>query len=86
MVLPSACHTKDDIRGAATKILIDVQKQTKNIVLTDLESLPEKVRESVWEKLSETLMLITEPKPEAALSKLNVVNLEMTIENKEPAP
>lgn len=35
-VLPSVCHTKDDIRGAATKILVDVQKQTKNISLVDL--------------------------------------------------
>jgi hypothetical protein len=26
VVLPSVSHTKDDIRGAATKILIDVQK------------------------------------------------------------
>lgn len=26
VVMPSVCHTKDDIRGAATKILLDVQK------------------------------------------------------------
>jgi hypothetical protein len=26
VVLPSVSHTKDDIRGAATRILIDVQK------------------------------------------------------------
>lgn len=57
-VLPAVCHTKDDIRGAATKILVDVQKQTKNITLIDLQILPDKIRETVWEKLSDTLMLI----------------------------
>jgi len=31
--MPSLSHTKDDIRGAAIKILLDVQKQTKNITL-----------------------------------------------------
>lgn len=53
-------HSRDDIRGAASKILVDVQKQTKNITLLDLEQLSDKVKESVWDKLSETLMLITE--------------------------
>lgn len=55
VVLPSICHTKDDIRGAATKILLDVQKQTRSVVLQDLESLPEKVRETMWEKLQDVL-------------------------------
>lgn len=63
VVLPSCSHTKDDIRGAATKILLDVQKQTKCIKLNDLESLPEKIRDTLWEKLSETLMLVSEPVP-----------------------
>jgi hypothetical protein len=36
VVLPSVGHSRDDIRSAATRILIDVQKQTKNIVLNDL--------------------------------------------------
>ena len=52
----SCSHTKDDIRNAALKILIDVQKQTGAIQLSDLESLPEKVRETVWEKISATLL------------------------------
>ena len=54
VVLPAVQHTKDDIRGAAVKILIDVQKKTGSINLNDLESLPDKTRESVWEKIQET--------------------------------
>lgn len=58
VVLPACSHTKDDIRGAATKILVDVQKQVKTITIADLQSLPDKLKETLWEKLSETLMLV----------------------------
>jgi hypothetical protein len=33
------------------KILLDVQKQTGAVTLTDLSSLPDKIREICWEKV-----------------------------------
>lgn len=56
MVLPSCSHTKDDIRSSAVKILVDVHRQTGAIKLSDLESLPEKMREMLWEKVSSTIV------------------------------
>ena len=62
IVLPSLTHNKDDIRAAATKILVDVQTQTKAITKADLAELPDKVRDALWDKLQETLMLIQDTK------------------------
>ena len=56
VVVPSCSHSKEDIRNAALKILEDVQKQTGAIILQDLESLPDKIREVIWEKVSSTLL------------------------------
>lgn len=75
VVLPSVCHSKDDIRNASVKIIVDVQKKTGLVTYNDLDELPDKVRESVWEKLSKTELTdspIKEPK-----KKLNIVNLEV---------
>jgi len=51
VVLPSVCHSKEDVRNAAVKILIDTQKQTGDIVEEDLVNLPDKIRIALWEKI-----------------------------------
>jgi hypothetical protein len=54
VVLPSINHSKDEIRNASTKILVDVQKKTGLITQDALEELSEKIRDSVWEKIQST--------------------------------
>lgn len=44
-------HPKEDVRNAAVKILVDTQKQTGQIIESDLAELPEKIRIGVWEKV-----------------------------------
>jgi len=52
IVMPSLNHNKDEIKNASIKILADVQRKTNLITLNDLEELPEKVKENVWERIS----------------------------------
>jgi hypothetical protein len=49
--MPAMSHTKEDVRNAAVKILVDTQKQTGQIIESDLAELPEKIRIGVWEIL-----------------------------------
>jgi len=49
--MPAVSHTKEDVRNAAVKILIDTQKQSGQIVEADLVDLPDKIRIALWEKI-----------------------------------
>jgi len=46
-------HAKDDVRNAATKILCDLQKHTGCVKEENLLQLPEKMRDTIWEKLQQ---------------------------------
>jgi len=50
-VLPAVNHTKDDVRNAAIKILVDLQQRTSIFQLEDLSGLQEKSKESLWDKM-----------------------------------
>jgi hypothetical protein len=49
--MPAVIHTKEDVRNAAVKILIDTLKQTGQIIEADFVELHEKVRIGVWDKV-----------------------------------
>lgn len=59
-----------------------------------MDDLPEKVKESVWEKLSETLMLIQEKEPSSDTTpaqkekqkKVNVITLQIEKPEAQSAP
>ena len=50
-VLPAVNHTKDDVRNAAIKILVDLQQRNSIFQLEDLSGLQEKSKESLWDKM-----------------------------------
>lgn len=81
--MPAVSHTKEDVRNAAVKILIDTQKQTGQIIEADFVDLPEKVRIGVWEKVKQVEkeekeeLLEDEPDEDVLQSKVNVVNLQL---------
>ena len=50
-VLPAINHSKDDVRNAAIKILVDLQQRISIFSLEDLSGLPEKSKESLWDKM-----------------------------------
>lgn len=73
VVLPSCSHTREEIRTAALKILVDVQKQTGAITQEDLLILPQKIMDQVWEKVSSTMInpsaqVVSSPKKAAEVS------------------
>lgn len=75
-MIPAIHHPKEDIRGAATKILQEVQKQTKAVTLQDIEVLPEKLRDALWEKLQEAASNGEPSQVKERQKKVNVVNVE----------
>lgn len=51
-VTPSLSHANADVRNAATKIVLDVQKLSGAVTEEELASVPEKTRQALLPKLN----------------------------------
>lgn len=47
-------HANKDVKNAAIKILVDVQRLSGSVQETDLQNLNEKTKEMVWDKVCST--------------------------------
>jgi hypothetical protein len=52
--IPAIGHTNKDVKNAAIKILLDVQRISGSVKEDHLESLNEKTKAMVWDKVCET--------------------------------
>ena len=82
VAIPAIAHPNKDVKNAAIKILLDVQRMSGQVTEAHLESLPEKTKEMVWDKVCETEvekkdeLLGRTIKPGQQVS-INVVNIGM---------